>query len=107
MLWRFRQRRCILEDVNRPDPYAIAARILNQAEDRLRGESQGDHPGIRLMTVDLHHESEAWWARSDDLPGWSAAGESYDEMRGLLDEAARLYGWHGWYGVTPEEVVGS
>jgi predicted RNase H-like HicB family nuclease len=33
------------------------------------------------VTVKYHQESEGWWAETDLLPTFSAAGESYEEVR--------------------------
>jgi predicted RNase H-like HicB family nuclease len=32
--------------------------------------------GVRIR---YHHEAEGWWADSPDLPGFSAAGETFTE----------------------------
>ena len=41
---------------------------------------------METVRVIYHHEPKGWWAESPDVPGWSAAGESYREVRGLVDE---------------------
>lgn len=38
-----------------------------------------------------HHEPEGWWARSDDLPGFTAAGATFDEVRELAHSGAEFY----------------
>jgi predicted RNase H-like HicB family nuclease len=38
---------------------------------------------VREIVVRYHHEPEGWWAESDDLPGWSAAGDTFAEVREL------------------------
>lgn len=39
------------------------------------------------IRVIYHHEPpDGWWAESPDLPGYYAAGESYDEVRELVEE---------------------
>jgi predicted RNase H-like HicB family nuclease len=42
---------------------------------------------IRVL---YHHESESWWAESPDVEGWSAAGDSYEEVRELAEEGIRF-----------------
>jgi predicted RNase H-like HicB family nuclease len=32
------------------------------------------------VVVKYHHESEGWWAESDDVPRFSAAGATYGEV---------------------------
>jgi len=36
---------------------------------------------VRSVVIHYHVEDGAWWAESPDLPGWSAAGDSFDEVR--------------------------
>jgi len=38
------------------------------------------------IRVIYHQESAGWWAESPELDGWSAAGESYGEVRRLTEE---------------------
>jgi len=33
---------------------------------------------IRVL---YHHEAEGWWAESKDLPGWTAVGRDFSEVR--------------------------
>jgi predicted RNase H-like HicB family nuclease len=44
------------------------------------------------MTVRVlyHEEPEGWWAESPDVTGWSAAGQTYDEVRQLAEEGVRF-----------------
>ena len=42
------------------------------------------------VRVIYHQEPEGWWAESPDVPGWSAAGESYSEVRALVEEGLRI-----------------
>ena len=44
------------------------------------------------MTVRVlyHEEPEGWWAESPDVKGWSAAGQTYDEVRRLAEEGVRF-----------------
>lgn len=38
------------------------------------------------VRVIYHHEEDGWWAESPDVEGWSAAGQSFDELRALAEE---------------------
>jgi len=40
------------------------------------------------MTVRIlyHREARGWWAESPDIDGWSAAAETYDEVRRLAED---------------------
>jgi predicted RNase H-like HicB family nuclease len=38
-----------------------------------------------------HHEPEGWWARSADLPGFTAAGATFDEVRELAHSGVEFY----------------
>jgi predicted RNase H-like HicB family nuclease len=42
------------------------------------------------VRVIYHHEAEGWWAESPDVPDWSAAGETYGEVRALVEEGVRF-----------------
>lgn len=44
--------------------------------------------GVALKTVHLryHYEQGTWWAESRDLPGFSAAGATFNETRQLAHE---------------------
>ncbi len=33
------------------------------------------------IRIHYHREAEGWWADSPDLPGFSAAGDSFTEVR--------------------------
>lgn len=59
----------------------------------------------RLLNVDIHQETEGWWATAEEEPGWSAAAESYEELQVLMNEAAKTYGYDGWFGFMPPEPV--
>ena len=37
------------------------------------------------------HKPEGWWADSDDLPGFTAAGATFDEVRELAHSGAECY----------------
>jgi len=38
------------------------------------------------VRVIYHEEPEGWWAESPDVEGWTAAGETYDEVHALVVE---------------------
>lgn len=40
------------------------------------------------MTVRVlyHREPEGWWAESPDIDGWTVAGETYDDVRALVND---------------------
>lgn len=38
------------------------------------------------VRVIYHHEDGAWWAESPDVEGWSAAGNTFAEVRALASE---------------------
>lgn len=42
------------------------------------------------VRIRYHHEPEGWWADSPDLPGFSAAGETFDEVRAMALEGVSL-----------------
>lgn len=46
---------------------------------------------MRTVTVRIGSEAGSWWARSDDMPRWTAVGESLDELRRLVGEAVPIY----------------
>lgn len=39
---------------------------------------------MRIVTVRYHQEPEGWWAETGDLPNYSAAGATYEEVRDLV-----------------------
>jgi predicted RNase H-like HicB family nuclease len=43
---------------------------------------------MRTAQLIYHSEPEGWWAASPDLPGYSAAGATFEEVRGLVREGA-------------------
>lgn len=45
---------------------------------------------METVRVIYHHEPDGWWAESPDVEGWSAAGETYDEVHGLAEEGVRF-----------------
>lgn len=46
---------------------------------------------MRTAQLIYHDEPEGWWAASPDLPGYSASGESFEEVRRLAREGAPWY----------------
>ena len=40
------------------------------------------------MTVRVlyHQEPQGWWAESPEIDGWSVAGETYEEVRQLVED---------------------
>jgi predicted RNase H-like HicB family nuclease len=47
--------------------------------------------GPPRVVMEYFHEPEGWWARSDDPPGFTAAGASLDEVRELAHSGAEFY----------------
>jgi len=45
----------------------------------------------RKVLMQYHQETDGWWAESRDLPGFSAAGATFREVRDQAHEGARLY----------------
>lgn len=41
---------------------------------------------MRTIVIKYHHEDDAWWAESDDLPGYSAAAETLPLLRDRVRE---------------------
>jgi predicted RNase H-like HicB family nuclease len=39
-----------------------------------------------IIRILYHHESQGWWAESPDVDGWSVAGETYEEVRRLVED---------------------
>ncbi|HEY4280126.1 MAG TPA: type II toxin-antitoxin system HicB family antitoxin [Conexibacter sp.] len=46
---------------------------------------------MKTAQLIYHDEPEGWWAASPDLPGYSAAGSSFDEVRALTREGAAWF----------------
>ena len=46
---------------------------------------------VRNVTVIYHREDGVWWADSPDMPGFSAAGDSFKETRELAIEGVPFY----------------
>ncbi len=47
-------------------------------------------PEPRTVTLIYHWEPEGWWADSPDLPGFSAAGATYTDVRHNAIEGAEF-----------------
>jgi predicted RNase H-like HicB family nuclease len=47
------------------------------------------------VRVIYHRDPEGWWAESPEIPGWSAAGSTYEEVRALVDEGLPIALGHG------------
>jgi hypothetical protein len=58
---------------------------------------------VETVRVIYHCEPEGWWAESPDVAGWSVAGETYAEVRALVDEGVEIARSRG--GVTIEHFV--
>jgi predicted RNase H-like HicB family nuclease len=43
------------------------------------------------LTVRVHHEEGSYWAEVVELPGCFATGDTLDELKDGIEEAARLY----------------
>jgi predicted RNase H-like HicB family nuclease len=46
---------------------------------------------MRAAQILYRREPEGWWATSRELPGYSAFGETFDDVRQLVGEGAP---WH-------------
>ena len=42
------------------------------------------------VRIRYHHEREGWWAESPDLPGFSAVGDSFTEVREMAIEGVEF-----------------
>lgn len=42
---------------------------------------------IRVL---YHHEASGWWAESPDIDGWTVAGDSFEQVRELVDDGVRF-----------------
>ena len=56
-----------------------------------------------MLRVIYHCEPEGWWAESPDISGWSVAGDTYPEVRALVDAGVEIA--LGRTGVTIEHFV--
>lgn len=46
---------------------------------------------MREIRIQYHADGDRWWADSEDLPGWSAAGNSFEEVRELAHSGAKVF----------------
>jgi len=46
---------------------------------------------MRRINVDYHHEDDSWWAESDDVAGFTAVANSFDELRRLTVKGLGFY----------------
>lgn len=46
---------------------------------------------MRRVRIHYHRDGGNWWADSEDLPGWTAAGASLDEIQALARSGAREF----------------
>jgi predicted RNase H-like HicB family nuclease len=46
---------------------------------------------MREVTVTYHQDIDSWWAESQDLDGFTAAGNSFSELRPLVAEGVAFY----------------
>lgn len=53
---------------------------------------------MRRVVVRYHEEPAGWWADSDDVPGWTAVGETFEECR------REAYGGLEWHLGEPVDV---
>lgn len=44
-----------------------------------------------FITVLIHNEDGAWWAESPDLPGYSAAADTREELETLVFEGVKAF----------------
>jgi len=52
------------------------------------GQAYAAH--VEPIRVIHHSEGNLWWSESPDVPGWSAAGDSLEEVRKLAEEGIRF-----------------
>lgn len=45
---------------------------------------------METVRVIYHCEPEGWWAESPEIEGWSVAGDSYAEVRALVDAGVEI-----------------
>lgn len=47
---------------------------------------------MREIQIFMHEEPEGWWAESPQMPGWSAAAETAEELQALAAEGVEFEG---------------
>jgi predicted RNase H-like HicB family nuclease len=66
--------------------------------------TRGGYSGaVEKVRVIYHHEPEGWWAESPEIAGWSVAGDTYAEVRALVDAGVEIA--FDRTGVTVEHFV--
>src|SRR5271156_1383191 len=74
-------------------PLAWSARSSSKTLDLMRrrlGSYSDVEDQMETVRVIYHHETDGWWAESPDVEGWSAAGNSYQEVAKLAEEGIRF-----------------
>ncbi len=46
---------------------------------------------MHQISIITHHENGTWWAESDDLPGFSAAADTFEELKTLVFDGVDFY----------------
>jgi predicted RNase H-like HicB family nuclease len=46
---------------------------------------------MRRARVVYHREKDGWWAESPEVPGWTAAGDSFEEVHNLAHEGLPFF----------------
>lgn len=47
--------------------------------------SSYSEPTVTVRVL-YHREPDGWWAESPDIAGWTVAGETYEEVRALVND---------------------
>src|SRR5690349_24917431 len=45
----------------------------------------------RFVIIHYHEEADGWWADSPDIPGWTCAAATAEEVHGLSEQAIREF----------------
>lgn len=45
---------------------------------------------MTAIRVIYHREAGGWWAESPDVDGWTAAADTYQQLRGLVEAGVRI-----------------
>lgn len=45
---------------------------------------------MQIITVIYHSDEGRWWADSSGVPGWTAAADTLDELRPLIEDGVRF-----------------
>jgi len=69
----------------------ILVKDVGLTEDEALRLAGGGWGTMREIIVRYHYEAEGWWAESEDVPGWSAAGGSFSEVRELAKEGLATF----------------